>query len=347
MAYTTINKPNTYFNPVLYQSNNSTGQSITGVGFQPDFLWVKDRQAGGAHVLVDVVRGSTKWLGSANTDAEVTRADQVTSFDSDGFTLGADSGNFINYQTNNNVAWNWKAGGTAVSNTDGDITSSVSANTTNGFSIVSYTGTGANATVGHGLGEVPKMIIFKNRSSVKSWAIYHTSLGATKFIWLNEAGAVSTYTPMFNDTEPTSSVFSVGTDLASNVSADNYIAYCFADKAGFSKMGSYTGNGSADGPFVYLGFKPAFTMLKRTDLGASWYLFDNKRNTYNPLDKRLYPNANSAEATVAGGEIDYISNGFKIRRVETDINASGGSYIYMAFAEAPLVGTNNVPANAR
>ena len=348
MAYTTINKPNTQMNTVLYQSNNSTGQSITGVGFQPDFLWVKDRQAGGAHVLVDVVRGSTKWLGSANTDAEVTRADQVTSFDSDGFTLGADSGNFINYQTNNNVAWNWKAGGTAVSNTAGDITSSVSANTDSGFSIVSYTGNAtAGATIGHGLGVKPSMIIVKRRDASESWGVYHKDLTSIDYyLALNATTGEGSATTIWNSTEPTSSLITLGTSTYSNASSGTYVAYCFAEKKGFSKFGSYTGNGSADGTFIYTGFKPAFILAKCSSASGGWVITDIKRNTYNPLSKRLYPDMSDAESTT-NNWYDVLSNGFKARLSDGTHNGSGKTYIYMAFAEAPIVGSNNVPANAR
>jgi len=344
MAFTTINKSTDYFNTVLYQSNNGSAQSITGVNFQPDFLWVKDRTAGGGHVLVDAVRGSTKMLSSNSTSVEVTRSDQVTSFDSNGFSLGADSGNFINYSTNNNVSWNWKANGTGSSNTDGSITSTVSVNTTSGFSIVKYTGTGNGGvnTVGHGLGVIPKVIIIKALTTTQGWYQYHEILGNTKVIDFTGAAAVTN--DYWSDTTPTASVFNV---IGNTVVGGNYdyIAYCFAEKQGYSKMGSYVGNGNADGRFVYTGFKPAYVIAKRTDNTGNWNQFDNKRFGFNVKNPLLYPNLANAEADDVF--IDLLSNGFKFRTTNGDINASGGSYIYMAFAEAPLVGTNNVPANAR
>ena len=344
MAFTTINKSTDYFNTVLYQSNNGSAQSITGVNFQPDFLWVKDRTAGGGHVLVDAVRGSTKMLSSNSTSVEVTRSDQVTSFDSNGFSLGADSGNFINYSTNNNVSWNWKANGPGSSNTDGSITSTVSVNTTSGFSIVKYTGTGNGGvnTVGHGLGVIPKVIIIKALTTTQGWYQYHEILGNTKVIDFTGAAAVTN--DYWSDTTPTASVFNV---IGNTVVGGNYdyIAYCFAEKQGYSKFGSYTGNGNADGTFTYLGFKPAFIMIKKTSGSSDWAMFDNKRQGYNVANNLLYPNNTTSDTT--GTFLDLVSNGFKMRTTATWSNASGASYIYMAFAEAPLVSTNGNAATAR
>jgi hypothetical protein len=251
-----IDKPSDYFNTVLYTGNGGT-QSITGLDFAPNWVWIKDRGDTGYHQLVDTVRGATKYLSSNATNAEGTEAAGLTSFNSDGFSLGNNT-NYNSGDPRTYVSWNWKAGGTASSNTDGSITSSVSANTTSGFSIVSYTGTGANATVGHGLGSVPAMILFKNLDRVGEWIVYNKNLGATKFLYLNVTDAEGTDSGHFNDTEPTSTVFSVGTANNTNFSGENLIAYCFAEKQGYSKFGSYTGNGNADGTFVYLGFKPAF-----------------------------------------------------------------------------------------
>jgi hypothetical protein len=347
MAYTTINKPSEYFNTVLYQSNNGTPLSVTGVGFQPDFLWVKDREGGGTHVLVDVIRGSTKWLASDQTSGEVTRADQVISFDSDGFSLGADSGNFINYSTNNNVAWNWLANGAGSSNTDGDITSTVSANTTSGFSIVSYTGTGANATVGHGLGVAPKMIIVKPYSVSQYWTVFHSSVGNTYYGYLNTTDAFSNSPSNVWNSTINNTVFGIGSGVATNLSSETHIAYCFAEKKGFSKFGSYTGNGNADGTFVYTGFKPAFVICKMSSAsGQNWELNDNKRNPYNEAKNTLRPNTADAEDGTFN-TCDLLSNGFKLRTSNDATNQSSATYIYMAFAENPLVGTNNIPATAR
>ena len=346
MAYTTINKPSEYFNTKLYTGNDTT-QSITGVGFQPDWVWIKDRDAANNHELFDAVRGATKRIYTDTTDAQDTNSNSLTSFDSDGFSVGSNNSN--NDLNHNYASWNWLGGGTGVSNTDGSITSTVSANTTSGFSIVSYTGTGANATVGHGLGVAPKCIIVKNYSRAgENWRVGILT-GSTSFagsLQLDNTGAYSTGTNIWNNTAPTSSVFSVGTAQSTNYSGDNLIAYCFAEKKGFSKFGSYVGNGSTDGTFIYTGFKPAFVIHKRTNSTAhSWLIHDNKRPDYNSTDKIL--EANLADAEQSGYDMDLLSNGFKHRITSGSTNASGGTYIYMAFAENPLVGTNNIPATAR
>jgi hypothetical protein len=288
----------------------------------------------------------TKQLASNLTNADTTITDALSSFDSDGFTLGVDSGNYINFNGATYASWNWLASNTTASNTNGSITSTVSANTTSGFSIVSWSGTGANATVGHGLSSTPQMIIVKNRGAGEIWVVYNKTIGATKYLSLNSNIASTTSSTIWNDTEPTSSVFNVGTSEQSNRSGYDMIAYCFAEKKGFSKFGSYTGNGSADGTFVYTGFKPAFVMIKRTNGANGWCMFDNKRDPENTVDKTLFAHLSNAESTGIFNS-DFLSNGFKIRDTDADWNASGGSYIYMAFAENPLVGTNNIPATAR
>ena len=268
MAYTTIKKPSDYFNTKLYTGNSSTN-AITGVGFQPDWTWIKQRNGTNYHTVFDIVRGATKRIFPNATDAEDTAGSSLTSFDSDGFTLDANAG--VNGTGNTFASWNWLASNTTASNTDGSITSTVSANTTSGFRIISRTGTGSVGTVGHGLGSVPKMIITKKISASDNWGVYHSSLGATKYLVLNDTSSVGTSTSPFNNTEPTSSVFTVGTGTTWNGSGETFIDYCFAEKKGFSKFGSYTGNGNADGTFTYLGFKPAWVMLKRTDAsGERW-----------------------------------------------------------------------------
>jgi len=337
-----INKPDEYFNTVLYTGNGST-QSITGVGFQPDLVWWKSRGAAQDHQWYDVIRGVTKAIESNKTTAEYTQSNGLTSFNSDGFTVG--DGTAGNASGDTFASWNWKAGGTASSNTDGSITSNVSANTTSGFSIVSYTGTGANATVGHGLGVAPKVVIIKSLSATYEWRSYFSPIGAGKYMVLNENYSEATASNFMNNTAPTSSVFSLGSGTTPNGSGTTYIAYCFADVQGFSKFGSYTGNGSADGTFVYTGFKPAFVIIKQTNFGNSWRMYDNKRSTFNVVTKELYPNTSDAEATT--DKMDFVSNGFKFRTSATNANESGSPYIYMAFAENPLVGTNNIPATAR
>jgi hypothetical protein len=330
---------NDYFNTILYNGNGNTGQTVTGVGFQPDFLWLKNRnQAGGYyHCLFDAVRGAGYRLKSNATDAEANATAIMSAFTSDGFTFPAGQGNTIeNDSAGTYVAWNWNAGGSNATNNSGTITSTVRANTTSGFSIVTYTGTGATGTVGHGLGVAPRMIIVKSRSNITDWATYNANLGNNRVIWLNQtAASTATATPgHWNNTSPTSSVFTVGTDSDVNTLSRTYVAYCFAEVAGYSAFGSYTGNGSADGPFVFLGFRPRYIMRKRTDTTAYWVVFDTARNTYNVVGEDLYPND-----SLAGNNdfvMDILSNGFKIRGTGANINANGGTYIYMAFAEVPM-----------
>ena len=354
MAYTTINKPTDYFNTVLYTGNDTDDHAITGVNFQPDFVWIKGRSSAVSHNLYDVIRGANKPLRSNGTNAEFTRTDALKSFDSDGFTLDDDA---TSDEVNNNgvtyASWNWLAGGTASSNTDGSITSSVSANTTSGFSIVSYTSNGsASQTVGHGLGVAPNVIISKNRTdggaTYGNWVVYHSSLATAndKKLTLNSTAAASS-TNEWGDTDPTSTVYSVHTsgDGATNHSTDQIVSYCFVEKKGFSKFGSYKGNGNTDGTFVYTGFKPAFILVKDTGSTNGWYMFDNKRSSYNGEGARLEANSNSAELT--NNNFDILSNGFKNRLSGTGSNGSGNNYIYMAFAENPLVTSGGTPATAR
>lgn len=341
-----INKPSDYFNTVLYTGDGAASKSITGVGFEPNFVWIKGRSGADNHNLFDNVRGVQKVLRSNLTDAEVTYSNSLLSFDTDGFTVGTHTP--VNRSGGTIASWNWLAGGTASSNTDGSITSSVSANTTSGFSIVSYTGTGANATVGHGLGVAPKFMIFKNRSGVFNWNTYHSAYSPAQSQEFNTTNlAENTGSAMWNSTATTSSVFSIGTSGSVNQSSASIIAYCFAEKKGYSKFGSYTGNGNADGTFIYTGFKPAMIITKQTNAsGGQWYIYDSVRNEFNLTDKQLFPNLSNAEST-GNNQYDFYSNGFKARSSNGDTNASGGTYIYMAFAEQPLVGTNNIPATAR
>ena len=343
MAYISF-QPQDYFNTVLYNGTGSA-QSITGVGFQPDWLWQKSRSNSQDGRIFDAVRGGSKLIYPSLTNAESTNAQLITSFDSDGFTMGS-SGSNVNDSGTTNVAWNWKANGQGSSNTDGSITSTVSANTTAGFSIVSYTGTASNATVGHGLGVKPAMMIAKNLDNgSEDWCVYHKSLGYNNVVKLNNNSASLSTTTRWN-AEPDTSVFNVGTVAETNGSSANQIAYIFAEKKGFSKFGSYTGNGSTDGTFVYTGMSPAFIMVKRTNAIEGWYMYDVKRDTFNVSDAYLFANASSAEATLTNG-LDILSNGFKMRNTDTGHNASGSTYTYMALAEEPLVSSNGVPAVAR
>ena len=343
MAYTTINKSTDYFNTKLYTGNGGTN-AITGVGFQPDWLWLKKRNSSANHFLFDAVRGASKELNSNNNEAEASPANYLSSFNSDGFTIGSDSD--INGNSDTFASWNWKANGAGSANTDGATASTVSANTTSGFSIVKYTGTGSQTTIGHGLGITPKMIIVKRLQNAEDFAVYHASNGAGTYQSLNTTEAKQTNANRFN-VAPTSSVFTVNTHESVNF-AENYIAYCFAEKQGFSKFSSYTGNGNADGTFIYTGFKPAFVMVKdSTSAGYNWLMYDNKRLGYNPDNKYLVANENYAEAgSTSDNAVDLLSNGFKFRTADQNSNRTN-TYIYMAFAEAPLVGSNNTPCTAR
>ena len=347
-----INKPSDYFNTKLYTGNGiGSSRSLTGVGFKPDFVWHKTRSSSGNNQLYDVVRGAGEVIQSDNNSAEVTNlADgYLSSFDSDGFTMtdGASSDYYSNESGKTYATWNWLADNTSgSSNTDGSITSTVSANTTSGFSIGTYSGNSTTgATVGHGLGSAPSMVIVKKTNNVGDWYCYHSGIGATAFIKLNDTGASATNT-LWNNTAPTSSVFSMDSNGAVNGSGDSYVFYAFAEKKGFSKFGSYTGNGNADGTFVYTGFKPAWVMFKGSSFsGENWDMYDNKRETFNVMDTTLKADSAGAESSNSLFNVDFLSNGIKLRNGHTGINQSGSTYIYMAFAEEPLVGDN--PCTAR
>ena len=335
MAYTTIDNPGLFFKTVLYTGNGST-QSVTGAGFQPDWVWIKERDDTSNHNLYDSVRGVQKYIYSNETTAEQTGSNSLTAFDSDGFSVG--NGSFINQSSQGYASWNWLAGDTASSNSDGSITSSVSVNTTAGFSIVSYTGTGSNATIGHGLGVVPDMVIVKCRSaSGRGWTVWHNALPGTHALDLNGTDAQYSSTSSWNSTVPTSSVFSVGTRLATNDNTETFIAYLLAEKKGYSKFGTYTGNGNSDGTFVYTGFKPAFVMVKSTSSADNWNIHDSVRNEFNLTDNILYPNLSNAEGNPSVLSMDLLSQGFKFRGSDGGTNGSGETYIYMAFAESPFV----------
>ena len=345
MAYTTINKSSDYFNTKLYSGNGSTN-AITGVGFQPDWIWIKSRSDTSNHRIYDYIRGGTKTLYSNLTNDEGTNSDAITSFNSDGFTLGG------NAQSNGNglslVSWNWKAGTSftndASSTGIGTIDSSGSASDTSGFSIVSYTGTGSAGTIKHGLSTAPVITLIKTRDgTTTNWNFLTYQIdGSCDELALNLNSEGKTDRSI---TAPTSSVFSVDTAADRNGSGVSIIAYCFSERKGFSKFGSYAGNGNADGTFIYTGFKPAWVMYRKTNSGDYWNIHDTKRDTGNISGRILGANANDAE--VDTGRIDILSNGFKQRTDNGVNNGSGGSYLYMAFAEAPLVGSNNVPCTAR
>ena len=351
MAYTTINKSTAHFNTKLYTGNGSYGHGITGVGFQPDFVWIKRRDGSTRnHELYDAVRGTDKAIYSSSNGTEATGVNLLHSFDSDGFTVDDHAG--IN-SANNFVSWNWKAGTSftndASSTGIGTIDSSGSVNDTAGFSIVSYTGGSGAGTIKHGLTTAPQVILLKPRNHADNWRVYHhknTSAPETDFLKLQSDASTSDSDDVWNDTAPTSSVFSIGANGGVS-GAYNFIAYCFTEKTGYSKFGSYGGNNSADGNFIYLGFKPAWLMVKKYSNTNHWIIWDNKRSTKNGgniIDKKLYANLNNAEN--GADDISFLSNGFKFHTNTGDWNESE-MYIYMAFAEAPLVGSNNVPNTAR
>ena len=343
MAYTTINKSTDYFNTKLYTGTGSSN-AITGVGFQPDWVWIKSRNTAEWHHVIDAVRGGTNVLFTNTANAEDPRSGtgkgHITSFDTDGFTTVDTAGNGTNISGSTYASWNWLASNTTASNTDGSITSTVSANTTSGFSIVSWTSSTGADTVGHGLGVTPKVVISKTRSVGNNWSVHTTIIdGSNDYLFLNTTGASgnSSYAV------PTSSIFNFNYG-----SSTDFISYVFAEKKGFSKFGSYTGNGSSDGSFIFTGFKPAFLILKRYDSTNNWYMYNNKVNPYNETDRPLKADNSESESTIFGGnELDFLSNGFKLRDTLGATNASGGTYIYMAFAENPFTTSTGIPCTAR
>lgn len=346
MPTPTIPDGELFFNATLYTGTGSDltiANGVAGQSFQPDFVWIKQRSGTQSHCLYDSVRGATKQLNSNNTGAEGTYAG-VSSFNSNGFSIGTADNN-TNGATY--VAWQWKAGGAAVTNTAGSISSQVSANTTSGFSVVTYTGNGSSGTVGHGLGVTPSMIIVKSRSTAQRWTVFHTSI-SNAYIYLNETFAAETGNANLrfgNNTvvvQPTSTLFSIGNSVDVNQNTTTYVAYCWAPIAGYSAFGSYTGNGSTDGPFVYLGFRPRFVMIKSTG-SQDWVILDSARAPINVAGNYLRPNSSGAEnggstPTTSTNE-DFLSNGIKFRNDASSsgyTNGSGVTYIYMAFAENPF-----------
>mgnify|MGYP003679825452 CR=1 FL=1 len=330
MAYTTIDDPSAYFQTKLYTGTGSS-LALTNDGnsdLQPDWVWIKCRDDSHNHQVFDSVRGVHIRMRTDTNGAETTSSESLKSFDSDGFTVGTQAN--VNNSSNTFVAWNWKESATA------------------GFDIVSYTGNGSNRTISHSLSAVPKMMIVKNRDASEEWTVYHagnTSAPATDYLALNTNGATTDSNTRWNDTAPTSSVFTVGTSGVVNANGQKFIAYLFAEKQGYSKFGSYTGNGNADGTFVYTGFKPAFTIIKRTDTTNSWMVGDNKINPFNVTNNML--RADLSNVQQSGNYVDYLSNGFKPRLSGNAFNGSGGTYIYMAFAESPLVTSTGIPTTAR
>jgi len=354
MAYTAIDDGSAYFHTQLYTGDGNATQAITNDAnagnFQPDWLWIKRRSDAEHHMLADSNRGAGNRLRSDVNNSEDSNG--VTSFNTDGFTTLSSA--VWNASSKNYVAWQWKAnGGTTASNSDGSLASTVQANTTSGFSIVTYTGTGSGTTVGHGLGAIPHLVIVKNRSASQHWRVFHkdayTGGGYGQYqsgVKLNENSAADHGANSYWNNDPfTTSTFSIGANAEVNVNSENFVAYCFTEKQGYSKFGQYTGNGDADGTFIYLGFKPAYFLLKSTDITQHWYVFDTARDTYNPSNSTLQPSTNNAQQT--SYPMDFLSNGFKIRHNDGAWNGSGNSYIYMAFAESPFVSSEKVPCTAR
>ena len=347
MAYAAISKPSLHFDGKTYLGSSSA-VTVTGLGFQPDLVWVKDRDNGNNHVLVDVVRGAGKFLQSNLANAEVNNSSQsISAFTSDGFTTG--NANPANEQASTTLgfmSWNWLAGNSSGSaNNDGSIATTVSVNQTAGCSIFTFTGTGSNGTLGHGLNAVPEMYIIKRYDSSNNWRVYHKDVGNTKYITLETTEASQTSSGFANNTSPTSSVISVGNLGSANASGGSMLCYAFAPKKGYSKFGKYTGNGNANGTFVHTGFKPAFIMLKKTNDIANWMIHDDKRLGYNVDNNNLKPNTADVEATA--DTLDILSNGFKLRTSGSGEN--NGNFVYMAFAAEPLVANvgQGIPATAR
>lgn len=355
MAYISF-QPSDQFNTVLYNSDSGTPLTVTGVGFQPDYVWVKDRQGGGAYVNVDAVRGSTEWLGSNSSGAQVARSDQITSFDSDGWSLGADTGNFINDSTHSNASWNWKAGTTTGIDTTGSTITPIgySFNAAAGFSIVEYTGNDtAGALVPHGLGVAPDVVMVKALGSGNSWVVQQKYMGPTKYMYLDTTAQEAAATTRWNDTAPTAVNVVLGSGGNTNGSGGDspFIMYSFANTTGFFHTGEYRGNGSATvPPFIFTGFRPALVIFKSYNYTAGWFIFDDKRQVGNgTAGGYLLANDAAAEVTGTGGltGMDFYSNGFRVPySSDSVLNGDGYGYLYMAFASNPFVSSNDIPATA-
>ena len=351
MAYTTINKSTDHFNTKLYSGNGGNGttttQAITGVGFQPDLVWVKQRNGTQAHQLCDVLRGANNILFSDSSDAALADSEIINSFDTDGFTAGyQDQTNDTGY---NYVSWNWKAGTSGSGTTGGSGTSKTynySVNTTAGFSILKYEGNGTNNhQIPHHLGVAPKMILFKNFQSGYAWDTYHQGIGNAHRLYLDQNVSKASATNFLNSTTPTSTYINLGDAGHTNHNGTNHIAYCFAEKKGYSKFGEYIGSGSSSQSFIYTGFKPRFVMVKCTNEADDWFMHDDKRDGYNDDNEYLFASIANAEGTNTN-RIRFLSNGFQVPTTDKSHNKSGNEYIYMAFGQS-IVGSNNVPATAR
>jgi len=348
-AYTDIDDPTAYFQTILFASKGA----ITFDGssdLQPDMIWNKNRDSAGySHHIVDSVRGVSKLLRVDTNIAEFTSADSITSLNTDGFTIGNDANGYMQSGSDKIVTWGWKAGTSFTNDASatgiGTIDSTGSVNDTAGFSICTHTGTGSTATIKHGLSTAPKMIITKKRSATGGWQVGHESIGWGNGVYLNDTDASTGDAGAWNSTAPTSSIFYVGNSSFTNQSSATYVSYIFSERKGYSKFSSYTGNGNADGTFVYTGMKSSFIMLKPTSTTGNWFILDNKRSSFNVMDKYIRANQSSAEATFS--MMDFVSNGVKIKTSDSSINGSGVSYIYMCFAENPFVTSTGIPTTAR
>ena len=356
MAYTTIDDPSAHFQTALYTGNAGTNNIVNdgNSDLQPDWVWTKNRSTSGKdHGLFDSSRGTTKQLNSNNANAENTVSTSLTAFNSDGFTLGADGG--PNANSDSHVAWQWKAnGGTTTTNSAGangaDHESVYQANDTAGFSIVTYTSDAqsGDTIIKHGLSTAPTFMIHKARNADALWWVYHKDLTNDGYVQLDDTTSNQDgSTNVWRNTAPTSTVFKVGLDSIAAANGRTMVAYCFAPIQGYSKFGSYTGNGSEDGPFVYLGFKPQWILFKNAGAAEEWVLQDTTRNPNNPVTKNIRVDSSIAEADASSIDIDFLSNGFKNRSDQAQVNSSGVTYIYMAFAEHPFVSSKGVPTTAR
>jgi hypothetical protein len=327
--------PTTYFAPKIYTGTGSSN-ALTGLGFQPDWVWIKERGGANDHKLTDSSRGVTKSLESNESVVEATDSDGLTAFGSDGFTVGSDG--VYNNSGDTYVSWNWKVnGGTTSANTIGDIDSVVQIDADRGISIVQYTGIESATTIGHGLSAIPQFIMVRCRDFSRDWAcqLVPAAVPGTSFI-LNTTASDSNGGGYWNTTAPTATIFSVGGGSETGKSGKLFVAYCFASKEGFSQFGKYEGNGDTDGIFVNTGFRPAWIMFKRFDSTGSWHIYDDKRNTGNPTDSYLLADTSGADDTADSNAVDFLSNGFKLRNVAAGLNADGGDYFYASFAKNPI-----------
>ena len=341
MAYSAIDKSSSLASTTLYTGNGTTAHAITGVGFQADFNWIKNRETTDVPNISDSVRGANYYLITSTTDDEQSGSENLQSWQSDGFTVGND--NQFNQSADGYVSWNWKAG-TTTGLSGGTITpSAYSINTTSGFGIYKWSGTGTAGTIAHGLGVTPTMMIVKDLTSTGAWQVYHQDIGATKAIYLNEVDAAGVTSGPWNDTAPTTTTFALNNSDRTNGSSKDYIGYIFAPVKGFSCTGKYAGNALADGPAVYTGFKPSFILIKPINYAAAWTIVDNKRMGYNRENEVSVPNTNAAEGSGLQ-YVDFLSNGFKITSTAAEVNQSY-DYLYMAFGQ-PLVSSNNIAATA-